>query len=339
MKKCLACGNLQETGNFCGSCGSSLVDLENTSTTTDQNPSVGTPVQPSQPIQPNQQVQPNQPHQQVPPVQADQQNQWSQPNQQFQQGPANQQFQQFGQGQGQPNQQFGQGQPNQQYQQYQQAPPQPNVHVERMKEQSTMFFNSFVQYLKKPSTIFNNGEREFINGIISLSIFVFIISLAFFGAINSTFGFFGNSFIIFLRVFFPALIIIALIVGVVLFGIFLISMWFGPNNSLKEVIGFLGALTNPVSMLAVLALLFSFIAPALGGNLITLSLVLAIFIVPLYIIGHLLSIKSKAVDSFYAYLIYVGGTSVAFFILMTIFTMISINGLMGGFGLFGGFGF
>ncbi|RKJ33625.1 hypothetical protein D7X33_39080, partial [Butyricicoccus sp. 1XD8-22] len=171
------------------------------------------------------------------------------------------------------------------------------------------------------------------------SIFVFIISLALFGAVNSTFGFFGNSFIIFLRVFFPALIIIALIVGVVLFGIFLISMWFGPNNSLKEVIGFLGALTNPVSMLAVLALLFSFIAPALGGNLITLSLVLAIFIVPLYIIGHLLSVKSKAVDSFYAYLIYVAGTSVAFFILMTIFTMISINSLMGGFGLFGGFGF
>lgn len=324
MKKCLACGNLQETGNFCGSCGSSLVDVENTPTTSDQNPSAGTPVQP------NEQVQPNQPYQQVPPVQADQQNQWSQPNQQFQQGQSNQQFQQFGQ---------GQGQPNQQYQQYQQAPPQPNVHVERMKEQSTMFFNSFVEYLKKPSSIFNNGEREFINGIISLSIFVFIISLALFGAVNSTFGFFGNSFIIFLRVFFPALIIIALIVGVVLFGIFLISMWFGPNNSLKEVIGFLGALTNPVSMLAVLALLFSFIAPALGGNLITLSLVLAIFIVPLYIIGHLLSVKSKAVDSFYAYLIYVAGTSVAFFILMTIFTMISINSLMGGFGLFGGFGF
>ncbi|KGR91216.1 hypothetical protein CD30_07160 [Ureibacillus massiliensis 4400831 = CIP 108448 = CCUG 49529] len=324
MKKCLACGNLQEAGNFCGSCGSSLVDVENTPTTSDQNPSAGTPVQP------NEQVQPNQPYQQVPPVQADQQNQWSQPNQQFQQGQSNQQFQQFGQ---------GQGQPNQQYQQYQQAPPQPNVHVERMKEQSTMFFNSFVEYLKKPSSIFNNGEREFINGIISLSIFVFIISLALFGAVNSTFGFFGNSFIIFLRVFFPALIIIALIVGVVLFGIFLISMWFGPNNSLKEVIGFLGALTNPVSMLAVLALLFSFIAPALGGNLITLSLVLAIFIVPLYIIGHLLSVKSKAVDSFYAYLIYVAGTSVAFFILMTIFTMISINSLMGGFGLFGGFGF
>lgn len=327
MKKCLACGNLQEAGNFCGSCGSSLVDVENTPTTSDQNPSAGTPVQP------NEQVQPNQPYQQVPPVQADQQNQWSQPNQQFQQGQSNQQFQQFGQGQGQPNQQY------QQYQQYQQAPPQPNVHVERMKEQSTMFFNSFVEYLKKPSSIFNNGEREFINGIISLSIFVFIISLALFGAVNSTFGFFGNSFIIFLRVFFPALIIIALIVGVVLFGIFLISMWFGPNNSLKEVIGFLGALTNPVSMLAVLALLFSFIAPALGGNLITLSLVLAIFIVPLYIIGHLLSVKSKAVDSFYAYLIYVAGTSVAFFILMTIFTMISINSLMGGFGLFGGFGF
>ncbi|PKC50177.1 hypothetical protein RhiirA1_487142, partial [Rhizophagus irregularis] len=164
-----------ESGNVCGSCGSSLVDVENPQTTSDQNPSAGTPVQP------NEQVQPNQPYQQVPPVQADQQNQWSQPNQQFQQGQSNQQFQQFGQGQGQPNQQY------QQYQQYQQAPPQPNVHVERMKEQSTMFFNSFVEYLKKPSSIFNNGEREFINGIISLSIFVFIISLALFGAVNSTF--------------------------------------------------------------------------------------------------------------------------------------------------------
>ncbi|HWL27099.1 MAG TPA: DUF6574 domain-containing protein [Ureibacillus sp.] len=297
MKKCFACGNVQETGNFCAKCGGALTDVAATNdvgaSTPNPNQSMGQAVPPA----PNYQ----QPGQGQPTPNFQQQ---GQPN--YQQPP----FQQ------QPFQQQGQ-----QYQQYQQAAPsQPNVHVERVKDQSKMFFSYFVNYLKQPSSIFGTGERQFTNGLIGIIAYALIIGLTLFVYANGIFGgFFVDAGTIFFNVFGGSAIFIAAIFAVIVLSLFIVAKGFGPQTSWKEIVSLLGTLSIPSIVLSILSFFFILIKSYDFGNwLLIVSILLIISAIPLYIITRLLTIKSKSLDSFYAYLVYIVIFSILFYLLINV---------------------
>lgn len=307
MKNCFACGNVQETGNFCAKCGGTLTDVAATNDggTTTPNQYMGQQGQPGQAGYPGQPVQPGQPTQN-----------YQQPDQQqFQQPPFQQQGQNFQQ---QPYQQNGQ-QYQQQYQQYQQGPAQPNVHVERVKDQSKMFFNYFMTYLKQPSTIFGTGDRQFTNGLIAIIAYALIIGLTLFVFVNSISGGWIPTGDIFINVFGGSAIFIAAIFAIIVLSLVIVAKGFGPDTSWKEIVSLLGTLSIPSVLLSILSLFFFLVKSYdVGYWLFLVSLVLVISAVPLYIITRLLAIRTKSMDSFYSYLIYIVIFAILFFLLITI---------------------
>lgn len=309
MKNCFACGNVQETGNFCAKCGGTLTEVATTNEGGAPNPhqpsgQQGQPVQPIKPTpnfqQPGQPVQPGQstPNYQQPPFQ--------QQGQPFQQPPF-----------GQPGQQFQQQ--NQQYQQFQQAgPAQPNVHIEKVKDQSKMFFNYFTTYLKQPSSIFGTGERQFTNGLIAIIAYAIIIGLTLFIFANS-FNFFGNTGAIFFNVFGGSLIFTLAIFAIIVISLLIVAKGFGPDSTWKEIVSLLGTLSIPSVLLAIVSLFFFLVKSYdFGYWLFLISFILIMFAIPLFIITKLLTVQSKSLDSFYSYLIYMVIFSVLFYLLITI---------------------
>ncbi|KGR76210.1 hypothetical protein [Ureibacillus manganicus] len=305
MKNCFACGNVQDAGNFCAKCGGTLTEVSATNDGGAPTPSqptgqFGQPVQPGQPAPNFQQQGPN--YQQPP---------FGQQGQPFGQ----QQFQQHDQGQ-----QYQQQQYQQQYQQYQQAgPAQPNVHVERVKDQSKMFFNFFTTYLKQPSSIFGTGERQFTNGLISIIAYALLIGLSLFIFVSTAFGGFIDTGAVFFNVFGGSAIFIIAIFAVIVLSLFIVAKGFGPDTSWKEIISLLGTLSIPSIILSILSmLLFIVKSYDFGYWMFLISLLLVISAIPLYIITRLLTMRSKSLDSFYAYLVYIVIFSVLFYVLITV---------------------
>ncbi len=319
MKHCQACGNVQETGNFCAKCGGSLTDVAASSDfgTPAPNQPTGQPFQPGQPTHPSQPIDPASNYQQQ-----------VQPN--YQQPP----FQQ----QGQPFQQQPYQQPGQQYQQpyqqqYQQAAPtQPNVHVERVKDQSKMFFNYLTTYIKQPSTIFGTGDRQFTNGLIAIIAYALIIGLTLFVFVNGIYGYMFDTGQIFFNVFGGSAIFILAIFAVITISLLIVTKGFGPDVTWKEIVCLLGTLSIPSILLSILSLFFFIVKSYdFGYWLFLVSIILIISAIPLYIITRLLTIRSKSLDSFYAYLVYIVIFSILFYVLTNVVWNNTVGKFMEGF--------
>ncbi|MFY3792743.1 Yip1 family protein [Ureibacillus sp. MALMAid1270] len=323
MKNCFACGNVQETGNFCAKCGGTLTDVAATNNvgTPTPNQNTGHQGHPGQPVKPVQPAQPAHPGNQGQPTPN-----FQQPGQPpFQQPPFQQQGQNFQQ---QPYQQNGQ------YQQpYQQAPAQPNVHVERVKDQSKMFFSYFGEYLKSPSTIFGRGESQFVNGIISIVLYAIIFGLSLFFVANQFVSAFSmgayNAGSQFFQIFFSGFIAIIILVALVIVALLIINKLFGPDVSFKELISNYGALIIPSLLLLALAAIFLVInVYNFAMIFFMISLFIALIAVPLYMITRLLGTRSKTIDPFYAYILYIVLFSVFYYILNNIFLSNTIGQYM-----------
>jgi hypothetical protein len=59
-----------------------------------------------------------------------------------------------------------------------QLPTEPNIHVEKVKETSKQYWTYFLQYLKRPSLIFDHASSNFVNAIISFLVFALLITLS-----------------------------------------------------------------------------------------------------------------------------------------------------------------
>nr|WP_106784440.1 Yip1 family protein [Lysinibacillus timonensis] len=292
MKKCTACGNVQDLGNFCAKCGGSLEDF-NANNQSPPNQQQGNVQQPGQPVNNGQFQQPGQ---------------TTNPGQ-FQQAGGPNQFQQPGQFQ-------QQGNPNQQ--QYQQ-PAQPNVHVEKVKDQSKAFINFFTTYLKQPSTIFSSGESQFVNGIITVVLYALIVGLTLFVAAHSMFGMFIDTSEIFFNVFGGSAIFIIAIYAVVVLSLWIVAKNFGPETSWKAITSYLGAFSIPSILLTVVALLLFLIsAYQFANNILFIALLLVVLAVPLFVITRLLTFQTKNFDMFHSYLVYIIIFLVLFWILMNV---------------------
>lgn len=248
MKNCLECGTSQETGKFCGKCGSLLgvsVSNEQVSATTEtvsqEGPSFSQPVAP--------QVQ-------------------------------------------------------------------PSVHVEKVKAQSKAYWSYFLNFIKNPSKVFNAGNKEFINGMISIVILAAIIGLAIYGFVqsitSSIFGsvgsLFENEYVgpSFLSIFSSIVFFILLTVLIVLLSMFIVGKAFGSGDSWKELISYYGAHILSVILLSLFGLFLMLIKSYLYGNIIlVISFLIILIVIPLYIMSRLLSNSPKGIDSYYGYLLYI----------------------------------
>ncbi|OMP66650.1 DUF6574 domain-containing protein [Domibacillus epiphyticus] len=186
----------------------------------------------------------------------------------------------------------------------------PNVHVEKVKDRSKQYWGYFLQYLKRPSAVFGRGESEFVNGLISIGVLALFVSLTMYAMTRSiTSDFFGSDFYSgpgFFSILFSGIIFTILFSVCAVLVLFLISRFFGPGYSFKEMTGVYGVHLIPsIVLMAVSLLLVLLKAYVYSGLFMSLSLTVALLLMPLYLISALLTKKSAALDPLYGYFIYI----------------------------------
>lgn len=215
-------------------------------------------------------------------------------------------------------------------------PVQPSEHIEKVKATSKMYWSYFINYLKNPSMVFASGNREFMNGIISILVYAVIVGFALYGFVKSiTSSIFGNIDSLFsneytgpsfFSIFSSSVIFILIAILIVLLSLFIIGKAFGAGNSWRELISYFGVHVLPVIVLSLFALFLILIKSYLYGNiLLTISFVLILTVIPFYIISRLLSFNPKGMDSFYGYLLYI----VLFVVLFSIFISVIADSTIG----------
>ena len=113
----------------------------------------------------------------------------------------------------------------------------PNAHVDNIKRKTKIYSSYFIQQFKKTDHAYNRGESDFTSSLVSIILFTALVT-------NSLFLFTTNSYWsnspIFLSFFMDAFLLTIFIIGLVIFPTFLISSFFGPQNSFKTILVFTG---------------------------------------------------------------------------------------------------
>lgn len=174
--------------------------------------------------------------------------------------------------------------------------------LEKIKEQSKMYLGYFVRQLKSPS-----GQSDMRNSLISIGLYILLTVVAVYTLIknllsNSYFGYMGPSFF---QILIYATIFFVLLIAISAAAVFLTSMLFSENLKYTEVINkFGGYYVIPIVLTAfgiVLALIKSY---TIAGLSIYLGLIIAFGLIPVFVMIRQLSLKSRGIDSFYAYMFY-----------------------------------
>ncbi|WP_342513158.1 CHY zinc finger protein [Sporosarcina sp. FSL K6-1522] len=193
-----------------------------------------------------------------------------------------------------------------------------NVHIEKLKTQSKMYGAYFIEHVKKPSLIHTRGETAFSNGLVNILLLGILISCSLYtftrGLSESiTPGFFS---------FFGGMLIFTLAtMGIALLALVLITTFFGPPHSFKAMVGLYGAHLSPLLIGAVVSLLLMFVKSLLYGNLVLgIVFILAVFILPLYLMSFLLTQNPTNIDPLYGFMLYIVTFTVLFILLMAILT-------------------
>lgn len=186
-----------------------------------------------------------------------------------------------------------------------------NEFVEQAKESTLNYFNFIVDSLKDPKAFFQKEKAEYINGIITLSLFAL-----FYGFTNyimqyklsrgiSLFGL-GGPKVSFFKTFFGGFFGIIVAIAVIVGALFLVLKLFSKERSFEEVFAsYCAHLTVPLGLLIIAFLLSLVGLLSMAGSLFGLSSALVIGLVPLYIVARNLTLESKSIDAFYGYLAYV----------------------------------
>lgn len=194
------------------------------------------------------------------------------------------------------------------FEQQPQVTSQNSEQLEKIKEQSKMYFNYYMQQIKVPSTHFNTTELSFKNSIISIILYVILTTLSVYVLIKGFIGgglfeSYGPSFFqifLYMSVFFVLLITISLV------AVFITTKLFSEDLTFKDVISKFGGYYMLPMMLSVIGI---FLALFKSYSFATISIYVGLAIVtgviPMYIMVKLLSSKSKGIDSFYAFIFYI----------------------------------
>lgn len=211
-----------------------------------------------------------------------------------------------------------------------QAPTEPNQHVEKVKATSKQYWNYYLQYIKKPGSIVEQANGQFVNALITLGLFALIFTLAIYKNLGAVLapvdqfgGMFGASESImpsFISVLLTTAFSMAVFFGLAAGCIYLVNKFAGPDESFKTIVTYFGTLAVPSVALALTSYVLILMNSMVFGNiLLIISLSLTLSLMPLYLITVLLKKTMKSFDSFYAYLSYTVLFSVSSAIVMVVF--------------------
>jgi len=192
----------------------------------------------------------------------------------------------------------------------------PNIHIEKIKKKSKVYRTYFVQQLKNPSRAFEQGEKDFSNGLISIILFAIVYTVSLFLVVNR--NYFGES-LGFFPFFFQIMLLVFLLFGIAIFALFIANNFFGSPNSLKAIISFYGGQLSPVVVSVGVSFLLMLIQSFTYGQLVlVVSFVFALFILPLYLVSFLATKKAPGLDPLYGFILYILVFVLLFLILVTV---------------------
>ena len=191
-----------------------------------------------------------------------------------------------------------------------------SVQLDNLKKGFQAYRSYFKQHLKAPSLSFTEQADEFRHGVISLMLYAIIFGLSFYSAINGILHasvggiaeLVGEMYdeLSFFSVFINVFVFIVISIGIVSLGLFIISKYFGTDNSFKKILVHYGAHSLPAIVVGLIALGVLLMKSYVYGSFIMLAgLVYVIVISPGYVMGALLSKQPKGVDPLYGFTLYV----------------------------------
>ncbi|KIL43117.1 zinc ribbon domain-containing protein [Jeotgalibacillus campisalis] len=211
-------------------------------------------------------------------------------------------------------------------------------YIEKAKKTGKGYWAYLKTYIKSPSAIFSKGENEFVNGLISLLLFSFMVALVSYVFIHnisrSMFGGYGDTFMneyagpTFMSVFGGSMVYTALSLLLATVSLFIVTKLFGGGHSFKSIISYYGSHMLPVLFLLAAAFIFILIqAYAFGSIIFAIAISFTVFILPLYLISSLLTKQSKSADPLYGFVSYV----ILFTIAFSLFSFLLADSAVGSF--------
>lgn len=203
-----------------------------------------------------------------------------------------------------------------------------NEQLEKIKEQSKMYLGYFVKQLKFPSI-----QSDMKNSFTSIGLYILLTVIAVYTLLRNVFdnsyvGYMGPSFF---QILIYATIFFVLVIVINATAVFLTSKLFSENVKFTEVITKFGGYYVIPILLTALGIVLSLVKSyTIAGMSIYLGLVIAFGLIPVFVIIRQLSLKSKGIDSFYAYLFYLG-LNVLFGVIIGMFIADSAIGEMIGY--------
>ncbi|MFJ8064781.1 hypothetical protein ACIQYS_09125 [Psychrobacillus sp. NPDC096426] len=192
----------------------------------------------------------------------------------------------------------------------------PNIHMENMKKKSKQYSTYFMKQFKYPSRAFEEGEKDFSNGLLSILLFAIVYTISLFLVVNR--NYFGES-LGFFPFFVQIMLLVFLLVGIVIFALYIANNFFGSPNSLKAIISFYGGQLSPVVVSVGVSFLLMAIQSFTYGNFVLIvSFIFALFVLPLYLVSFLATKKAPGLDPLYGFILYIAVFVLLFLILVTI---------------------
>jgi hypothetical protein len=176
--------------------------------------------------------------------------------------------------------------------------PQPNVHVENVKQASSMYFNYFMKVLKKPVTETNNTKADqLVNGLISIGLFSVIIPLIIYLSLDYKGD--GAFFSVLVKPAFFYALFMVLIASYSYIAIKLGRL----QVKYSDVLARFGSMLIPFVGIFILAFVFSLLDMFLYPLLLGLGFMGAVFIIPPLVISSFKKNEPSGLDALYGTLL------------------------------------
>lgn len=215
------------------------------------------------------------------------------------------------------------------------TPADPNLHVEKVKETSKQYWGYFLEHIKRPSAIFTDHNKNFVNALITFGIFALIIALG----INDLISYFiapvddlSNLFVqeslkpSFIQILIYSVISLAVVFALSLGALYAVAKFAGPQTPFKTLATMFGTYLLPASMVLFAAYLLLLIdSRGIGTSLFLMGILFSVFVMPLFIITSLVAQKSRQIDSFYAFIAYIALFTVGLSIVLSVLVDSTLN--------------
>lgn len=184
--------------------------------------------------------------------------------------------------------------------------------LDQIKQHSKAYFAYFMQQLKSPSNHLHEGANQK-NHLISVIVYIILTAISVYTLLNSAIGVsvfnsYGPSFI---QILLSTLVFLSIGIVMSVVAIYITSKLFSDALNFKTVLTKIGSYFALPILLSVAGIVLSII----GSNIIAsfsiyIGVCLAVGLIPLYIMIKQLTLKTKGIDGFYAFLFYLVITAI-----------------------------